>query len=691
MRTQSGGVLTRMCSSQLDLTGAHTHWLQRTSSLSKLQEMPESEVVLQVADLHSTTNPDAISRKFRSMSVDIATQTEMLCNSTAELYNFRRSPTSDDSSTESETLNRALSPLSTSSLSHESPVTLERLEAMEATGSPMKRDSTGSMSSAKSSSPSSERKLKSILRTSSTKFVSNGLAQSNNILSPASTILHTVLPVSSTSEESDASTNPSSPKVEVVQCHTTETNIETVMGAQRRSESVQFNVTFVESSLMSEDKKGEETMDPEEETMDPDEETMDPEDETMDPEDETMDPEEETMDPEEETMHPEEETMHPEEETTTDADKPETTVSLEEASRSSQNCEPQLQSKSLSSEATSEQQALIAERNTKNDKQNQNSEKPSPKHKVMFSPDTKSSSPTAKQRNKSIGSFGTYSSANLATSFSAKRSTLNPKHHDSELSKYQTWRGRPDVRRNSFPHTTRVEVQRNHLSGSKARITPVHQRLTGRGVRELSQMFETPSGSTEPTSSSLSSGPKSASSRIPLSACGKHAGSQKLRAQTNSRLGTEATDSPIPQRFNTSSSDTEKRRTAVHSRSLSQPAQLVSKSNAQSGTESTQRKLRTKSETLYTAKQGILKQRPNGTVNTRSSSDIGSRTRVGPKCANSNSNNNCHQRHGLSLPCRGKQHSGIPVVRFSEGQNSRQTSRHLPHGERQTLNAEDKC
>ena len=259
---------------------------------------------------------------------------------------------------------------------------------------------------------------------------------------------------------------------------------------------------------------------------------------------------------------------------------------------------------------------------------------------------------------------------------------------------YQTWRGRPDVRRNSFPHTTRVEVQWNHLSGTKTRITPVHQRLTGRGVRELSQMFETPSGSTEPTSSTQSSDPKSASSRIPLSACGKHTGSQKLTAQTNSRLGTEATDSPIPQRFNstsTSSSDTEKRRTAVHSRSLSQPAQSVSSSNAQSGTESTQRKLRTKSETLYATKQGILKQRPNGTVNTRSSSDIGTRTRVGPECANSNSNNNCHQRHGLSLPCRGKQHSGIPVVRFSEGQNSRQTRRHLPHGKGQTLNAEDKC
>ena len=650
-----------MCSSQLDLTGSHTHWLQRTSSLSKLQEMPESEVGLQVADLHSTTSPDAISKKFRSMSVDTATQTEMLCNSTAELYNFRCSPTSDDSSTESETLNRALSPLSTSSLSRESPVTLERLEAMEATESPTKRDSTGSMSSTKSSSPSSERKLKSILRTSSTKFVSNGLAQANNILSPASTILHTILPagsVSSTSEESDTSTNPSSPKVEVVQCHTTETNIETVMGAQRRSESVQFNVTFIESSLKSKEMEEEETMHPEQETM------------------------------------LEDETMHLEEETATDAFEPETSVNLEETSRSSQNCKPQLQNKSLSCEATSEQQALIAERNIKNDKQSQSSEKPSPKHKVMFSPDTKCSSPTAKQRNKSIGSFGTFCSANLAASFSAKRSTLNPKHHDSELLKYQTWRGRPDVRRNSFPHTTRVEVQRNHLSGTKTRITPVHQRLTGRGVRELSQMFETPSGSTEPASSTLSSGPKSASSRIPLSACGKHTGSQQLRAQTNSRLGTEATDGPMPEHFNStssSSSDTEKRRTPMHSRSLSQPAQSVAKSNAQSGTESTQRKLRTKSETLYATKQGILKQRPNGTVNTRNSSGIGTRTRVGPECANSNTNNNCHQRHGVSLPCRGKQHSGIPVVRFSEGHNSRQTRRHLPHGKGQTLNAERKC
>lgn len=145
MRTLSGGVLTRMCPNQLDYTGAHTHWLQRTSSLSKLQEMPESDVGLQVTDLHSTTNPDAISKKFRSMSVDIATQTEMYYNSTAELYNFRHSPTSDDSSTESETLNRAVSPLSTSSLSHEP---LERLEVMDGTGSPMKRDSTGSMSSA---------------------------------------------------------------------------------------------------------------------------------------------------------------------------------------------------------------------------------------------------------------------------------------------------------------------------------------------------------------------------------------------------------------------------------------------------------------------------------------------------------------------------------------------------------------
>ena len=677
MRTLSGGVLTRMCPNQLDYTGAHTHWLQRTSSLSKLQEMPESDVGLQVTDLHSTTNPDAISKKFRSMSVDIATQTEMYYNSTAELYDFRHSPTSDDSSTESETLNRAVSPLSTSSLSHEP---LERLEVMDGTGSPMKRDSTGSMSSAKSPSPSSQRKLKSILRTSSSKI---GVTQTNNVLPPASTILHTILPagsVSSTSEESDTNTNPPSPKVEVVQCHTTERKIETGMGPQRRSGSVQFNVTFVESGLMSEETK-------------------------------------------------EKETMQPEEETVTDADKPETSVSLEEASRSFPKCEPQLLDKSLSSEATSEQQTLISERSTKNEKQNQSSEKSSPKHKVMFSPDTRSSSPTPKQRNKSTGSINTYSSTTIATRVGAKHSTMNSKHHDSESSKYQTWRGKPDLRRSSFPHTTRVEVQRTHLSGTKpAKITPIHKRLTGRGVRELSQMFEThsdstkpttptlssgstkpttptlssgstkptlSSGSTKPTTPTLSSGSKNVSSRVPISACGKHTGSQKLRAQSNSRLGTEGNDGPMAQCFNstsTSSSDTEKRRTPTHSRS-----QSVSKLNAQSGTESTQRKLRTKSETLSVAKQGILKQRPNGTVDTWNSSDNGSQTRVGlAECVNSNSNNNCHQRHSLSLTCRGKQRSGIPVVRFSEGQSSRQTRRHLPrdqnynHGQ-QTLTAGDKC
>ena len=715
MRTLSGGVLTRMCPNQLDYTGAHTHWLQRTSSLSKLQEMPESDVGLQVTDLHSTTNPDAISKKFRSMSVDIATQTEMYYNSTAELYDFRHSPTSDDSSTESDTLNRAVSPLSTSSLSHEP---LERLEVMDGTGSPMKRDSTGSMSSAKSPSPSSQRKLKSILRTSSSKI---GVTQTNNILPPASTILHTILPagsVSSTSEESDTNTNPPSPKVEVVQCHTTERKIETGMGPQRRSGSVQFNVTFVESGLMSKETK-------------------------------------------------EEETMHPEEEPATDVDKPETSVSLEE-STSFPNCEPQLPDKSLSSEATSEQQALIAERSTKNDKQSQSSEKSSPKHKVMFSPDTRSSSPTPKQRNKSTGSINTYSSTTIATRVGAKHSTMNSKHHDSESSKYQTWRGKPDLRRNSFPHTTRVEVQRTHLSGTKpAKITPIHKRLTGRGVRELSQMFEThsdstkpntptlssgstkpttptlssgstkpttptlssgstkpttptlssgstkpttptlssgstkpttptlSSGSTKPTTPTLSSGSKSVSSRVPISACGKHTGSQKLRAQSNSRLGTEGTDGPMAQRFNstsTSSSDTEKRRTPAHSRS-----QSVSKLNAQSGTEPTQRKLRAKSETLSVAKQGILKQRPNGAVDTWNSSDIGSQTQVGlAECVNSNSNSNCHQRHSLSLACRGKQRSGIPVVRFSEGQSSRQTRRHLPHDQnynrgQQILTAGDKC
>ena len=752
MRTLSGGVLTRMCPNQLDYTGAHTHWLQRTSSLSKLQEMPESDVGLQVTDLHSTTNPDAISKKFRSMSVDIATQTEMYYNSTAELYDFRHSPTSDDSSTESETLNRAVSPLSTSSLSHEP---LERLEVMDGTGSPMKRDSTGSMSSAKSPSPSSQRKLKSILRTSSSKI---GVTQTNNVLPPVSTILHTILPagsVSSTSEESDTNTNPPSPKVEVVQCHTTERKIETGMGPQRRSGSVQFNVTFVESGLISKETK-------------------------------------------------EEETMHPEEEPATDVDKPETSVCLEEASRSFPNCEPQLPDKSLSSEATFEQQTLISERSTKNEKQNQSSEKSSPKHKVMFSPDTRSSSPTPKQRNKSTGSIDTYSSTTIATRVGAKHSTVNSKHHDSEPSKYQTWRGKPDLRRSSFPHTTRVEVQRTHFSGTKpAKITPIHKRLTGRGVRELSQMFETHSDSTKPTISTLSSGStkpttpplssgstkpttpplsssstkpttptlssgsikpntptlssgstkpntpplssgstkpttpplssgstkpttptlssgsikpntptlssgstkpntpplssgsKRVSSRVPISGCGKHTGSPKLRAQSNSRLGTEVTDGPMARRFNstsTSSSDTEKRKTPAHSRS-----QSVSKLNAQSGTESTQRKLRTKNETLSVAKQGILKQRPNGTVDTWNSSDNGSQTRVGvAECMNSNSNNNCHQRHSLSLTCRGKQRSGIPVVRFSEGQNSRQTRWHLPrdqnynHGQ-QTLTAGDKC
>ena len=120
----------------------------------------------------------------------------------------------------------------------------------------------------------------------------------------------------------------------------------------------------------------------------------------------------------------------------------------------------------------------------------------------------------------------------------------------------------------------------------------------------------------------------------------------------------------------------------------------MSTSNAQSPPQ--KKKLRTKSETLSVAKQGILKQRPNGTVDTWNSCDIGSQTRVGlAECVNSNSesNNNCHQRHSLSLACRGKQHSGIPVVRFSEGQSSRQTRRHLPRDQNyncgQTLTAGD--
>jgi len=196
-----------------------------------------------------------------------------------------------------------------------------------------------------------------------------------------------------------------------------------------------------------------------------------------------------------------------------------------------------------------------------------------------------------------------------------------------------------------------VEMQKSRLLGTKVHITPAHRRVTGKSVRELSQLYEATSSSTKLPNSGTPIGTRSVSSRIPHSVSTKSARNTKVGAQANS----------LSKKI-----DTDKRKTPVHSRSFSQPAQPLSKP-AQDGADSTHRKQRVKSEILRAPLQGILKRRPNGAVNATNS---GICTSTQTECENLNSNNNYHQKYSLSLPSRRMRGSRVPIVRFSEGQNS---------------------
>ena len=621
-RTLSGETRARMYSShgQLDLSATLPLWMERTSSLNTLrEEMPETGASSLVVDSRSPTPEEKEVRtfpRFRSQSIDTATQTEMCQTSIADLFKLRHTPISDDdSSTDSDIPNEDISLLSPSE-----PETILEEESVR-NGTPTKRNSTGSTSNTKSLCPSSEQKIKSILRVSiprcdsdtnirkdtanltstPTPTLTNGVTSPTPVLTPHP---HTILPAgtgSPSSDDSDMNTNSLSPKIEVVQCHTTEALSEMQTSTSVQTWSGEFNVTYVDSRPH--------------------------EDETAKPKDEEQ------------------------EVTSADANKSGSSAELEEGFTAfPPNCEPQ-----------SEQLNELRKPASVSDKGAKSSEtedvvkqsttipgKPSQSHKVMFSSDTKCSSPDPKRKNRSVGSISTSGSATTASS--VKGSSSKPKQSASKQG------SKPDPRRHSLPafdHSTRIEMQKSRLFGTKVNITPAHRRVTGKSVRELSQLYEASSGSSKPTSKTT----RSESSRSPHSASMKPARDPKVGAQATSK-GTS--NGSILSQANSLSKrrDTDKRKGPVHSRSFSQPAQPLPKP-VQGGVDPTHRKQRTKSEILRPPLQGILKRRPNGAVNATSS---GTCTSTQTECVNLNSNNN-----SLSLPSR---RSRVPIVRFSEGQNS---------------------
>ena len=605
---------------QLDLSATLPHWIERTSSLNTLREMPESGVSSLVADSRSTSPEEKKARifpRFRSKSIDTATQTEMCQSSIAELFKVSHSPISDDdSSTDGDIPNEGVSP---SRLSPEPLITLERED--EGNETLIKENSTESTSNTNSLCPSGEQKTRSILRsprldsdttiTRGTEKLSSTVtpALTNGIMSPTSILTphpHTILPAgtgSPASEDSDMNTSSPSPKMEVVRCHTTEalSEMQSNMSVQTFSGDMQFNVTYVESGSQKE--------------------------ETTKPKDEK------------EVKFP-------------DAKKSKISTGLEEGCVAfPPNCEPQSEQVN---EVRSEQPASMAEIDMKSSdteavlkQSTPTPEKPLQRHKVMFSSDTKSSSPDLKRKNRSVGSISSGCSY-ATTASSVKGSTSKPTKNASKQG------SRPDPRRHSLPafdHSTRVEMQKSRLLGTKVHITPAHRRVTGKGVRELSQLYEATSSSTKLPNSGSPIGTRRVSSRIPHSVSTKAARNTKVGAQANS----------LSKKI-----DTEKRKGPVHSRSFSQPAQPLSKA-VKDGSDSPHRKQRTKSEILPAPLQGILKRRPNGAVNATNS---GICTSTQTECENLNSNNNYHQKYSLSLPSRRMRGSRVPIVRFSEGQNS---------------------
>jgi len=214
--------------------------------------------------------------------------------------------------------------------------------------------------------------------------------------------------------------------MEVVRCHTTEalSELKTNMSVQTFSGDMQFNVTYVQSGSQKE--------------------------ETTKPKDEK------------EVKFP-------------DAKKSKISTGLEEGCVAfPPNCEPQSEQVN---EVRSEQPASMAEIDMKSSdteavlkQSTPTPEKPLQRHKVMFSSDTKSSSPDLKRKNRSVGSISSGCSY-ATTASSVKGSTSKPTKNASKQG------SRPDPRRHSLPafdHSTRVEMQKSRLLGTKVHITPAH-------------------------------------------------------------------------------------------------------------------------------------------------------------------------------------------------------------------------
>ena len=104
------------------------------------------------------------------------------------------------------------------------------------------------------------------------------------------------------------------------------------------------------------------------------------------------------------------------------------------------NCEPQ------SEQLTSEKPASVSEKSSETDVVKQSTPIPgktSQSHKVMFSSDTKCSSPDPKWKNRSVGSISTSGSATTASS--VKGSSSKPKQSAPKQG------SKPDPRRHSLP------------------------------------------------------------------------------------------------------------------------------------------------------------------------------------------------------------------------------------------------
>ena len=500
---------------QIDLNASIPPWLLRASSLSAL---------VQKAEVSATSKRDSESGTFprlRSRSIDAMTNTKARFRALGGLHSFRSNSTisdvedADSSEEESDTIIEDLSTVEDTTLCNSS----------SSADSPQAQAPENTQSPTHTQSPSGEPKLKSILRTSSPPFNSNTnnaagrtTSSSNHERSTTEsshmdlreatptpmdsttdidTTTHTLVPTgatSSSSDDSDRALSPS-PNIEIVDC----------IPVNKKADPVQFFVTLANHPHNEEPQKHlvpEIAVNSPTNTVPPPLQNMPVSTKNASPSPSPLSvPPNPATDKPEELSPPQSPPASSSEPPPAATDKPEVLSPPQSPPASSSEPPP------AATDKPEELSPLQSPPASSSEPPPAATDKPEVLSPLQSPPASSSEPPPAATDKLEVLSPPQKPPSKHKVMFSDEAMTKSPEtiqiSRSAETMRSHKTRNRSPERRLSLPNidgsSKKGEVQKKRTT-PKLKIPPVHKRITGKSVKQLSEMFDSPEGNFSPPS-----------------------------------------------------------------------------------------------------------------------------------------------------------------------------------------------